>query len=486
MLHALTKLSGAAGLAALCLALAAPAVHAARQTERSKQKAVAEATRAGLQQKLSNLKRDISRTESQKDNVADALAESEEAISDANRSLRELSEEQGQTNSKLRELAAAQEKLAGTVAAQKQQLARLLREHYVAGNEDRIKLLLSGDNPNRINRDLQLMAYVSQAQARLLASLRTNLAAVEANQQEAQNAKDELEEIAQEERDQKTVLEKEKARRAALLGSLSNKLVAQRKEAGNLERDEQRMAGLVDKLSRLIKEQAEAAAAEKRRLEALAAARAKAKAEAEAEARLARAKAQAERERLAREAAKPGAKPAPVPFKPDPIDDVEPPKAAQKAEAPARPDPNEAKAADIALAPAAPEGAFASLRGQLRSPVSGKVAARFGAKRGDGPSWKGVFIKAPEGSDVRAVAAGRVVFANWMRGFGNLIIVDHGSEYLSIYGNNQALLKHAGDAVKGGDPIASAGNTGGNEESGLYFELRHLGKAFDPASWIKF
>jgi septal ring factor EnvC (AmiA/AmiB activator) len=84
------------------------------------------------------------------------------------------------------------------------------------------------------------------------------------------------------------------------------------------------------------------------------------------------------------------------------------------------------------------------------------------------------------------VAAGRVVFANWMRGFGNLIIVDHGSQYLSIYGNNQTLLKRVGDAVKGGDPIASAGNTGGNEESGLYFELRHLGTAFDPASWIKF
>ncbi|HZV67020.1 MAG TPA: peptidoglycan DD-metalloendopeptidase family protein, partial [Telluria sp.] len=96
------------------------------------------------------------------------------------------------------------------------------------------------------------------------------------------------------------------------------------------------------------------------------------------------------------------------------------------------------------------------------------------------------FIKAPEGSDVHAVAAGRVVFASWMRGFGNLIIVDHGSQYLSIYGNNQTLLKRVGDAVKGGDPIASAGNTGGNEESGLYFELRHLGAAFDPASWIKF
>ena len=114
------------------------------------------------------------------------------------------------------------------------------------------------------------------------------------------------------------------------------------------------------------------------------------------------------------------------------------------------------------------------------------MAAKFGAKRDGGPSWKGVFIKAPEGADVKAIAAGRVVFAAWMRGFGNLIIVDHGSEYLSIYGNNQSLLRRAGDAVKGGDSIASAGNTGGGEDSGLYFELRHLGKPIDPAGWVKF
>jgi len=462
---------------------------APKTTDRSKQKAVAEQTRAELAAKLAKLKGEVSKTEDAKEDAADTLAESEEAISNANRSLRELVEEQVATNDKLGALTAEQERLAATVEAQKKQLATLLREQYVAGNEDRIKLLLSGDNPNRINRDLQLMAYVSQAQARLLASLRKNLAMVDINRQKEQNAKDELDEIAQEERDQKAVLEKEKARRAALLGTLSKRLVAQRKEIGTLERDEQRMAGLVDKLSRLIKEQAEAAAAEKRRLEAVAAARAKAKAEAEA---LAKARLE-EKLRLAREASKP-AKPAkpvkpgtkpPEPFKPDPIDDVEPPVLVQAP--PDKPDPEQARASDIALAPAAPDGAFASLKGKLRPPVAGgKLAAKFGAKRDGGPSWKGVFIKAAEGSDVKAVAGGRVVFAAWMRGFGNLIIVDHGSEYLSIYGNNQALLKRVGDAVKGGDAIASAGNTGGGEESGLYFELRHRGAAFNPASWMNF
>jgi septal ring factor EnvC (AmiA/AmiB activator) len=479
---------GRTALVAVFAIAAGGAAAAPKITERSKQKAVAEQTRAEIAQKLARLKSDVVRTEDLKDDAADTLAESEEAISNANRQLLELASEQVETNQKLATLSEEQLRLASVIDAQKKQLATLLREHYMAGNEDRIKLLLSGDNPNRINRDLQLMAYVSQAQAKLLGSLRKNLAAVETNQQKEQNAKAELDEIAQEERDQKAVLEKEKARRAALLGTLSKKLIAQRKEIGTLERDEQRMAGLVDKLSKLIKEQAEAAAAEKRRQEAVAAARAKAAAEALA---LAKARAQAEKERLAREAAKPIVKPGgsaggktPPPFKPDPIDADEPRVVQKPVEV--KPEPEAARPADIALAPAAPDGAFASLKGKLRSPVAGKLAAKFGAKRDGGPSWKGVFIKAAEGSEVKAIAAGRIVFAAWMRGFGNLIIVDHGSEYLSIYGNNQSLLKRVGDAVKGGDSIASAGNTGGGEDSGLYFELRHQGAAFNPATWVSF
>jgi murein hydrolase activator len=486
-----------AALLCAALALAAAGVQAAKVTERSKQKTAAETARAGLQQKLTALKKEISRTESAKDDAADTLSESEEAISTANRKLRDLAGEQTETAVKLRDLANSEQQLSQTAAHKKKQLAALLRAHYVAGNEDRIKLLLSGDNPNRINRDLKMMAYVSQAQARLLVSLRANLQAVESTKQQTQNGKDELEEMAQEEREQKTVLEQEKGHRAAALAALKLRLVDQRKQAGKIERDEQRMAGLVDKLSQLIREQAAAAAVEKRRLEQVALAKAKANAQARAaqqQAQLlaqarAQARAQAERARLAREAARaarPGVRLPPEPVRPVPEEE---PVLVQRKPDPKpepEPEPEPAKAADVGLAPAAPDGAFASLRGQLRAPVSGKVGARFGSKRGDGPSWKGVFIRAAEGLDIKSVAAGRVVFAQWLRGFGNLIIVDHGGQYLSIYGNNQTLLKRAGDAVRGGDAIASVGNTGGNEESGLYFELRHQGRAFDPASWVKF
>ncbi|MFT5642689.1 MAG: septal ring factor EnvC (AmiA/AmiB activator) [Janthinobacterium sp.] len=467
--------------------------HAAPATERSQQKTEAEAQRAGLQQKLTTLMRDIRRTESAKEDVRATLAESEEAISNANRLLRELAEEQKQIGLKLDQLAIERKQLNHTVDEQQKQLAILLREHYVAGTEDRIKLLLSGDNPNRINRDLQMLTYVSQAQARFLDALRANLRATEINEQQAQKGKDELDEVALEEHQQKSVLEQEKKRRAALLASLSGRLVAQRKEASNVVRDEQRMAALVDKLGQLIKEQAAAAAAAKLRQERLAQARAAAAARAMAaqaeaarvesvrQARVARAKEQVERARLAREKGK-----VPPPFKPEPIDADEPRIAQKRPEPPPPPEPALPAAEPVVMPPAPPDGAFAALRGKLRAPVAGQLVSRFGSQRGDGPSWKGIFIRATEGTDIKAVAAGRVVFSEWMRGFGNLIIVDHGGQYMSIYGNNQALLKRAGAVVKGGEAIASAGNSGGNKESGLYFELRHEGSAFDPASWIKF
>jgi murein hydrolase activator len=135
--------------------------------------------------------------------------------------------------------------------------------------------------------------------------------------------------------------------------------------------------------------------------------------------------------------------------------------------------------------PLAADGAFGSLRGRLRLPTRGVVTNRFGAARVEGgPSWKGVFIRAPAGDEVRAVAAGRVVFADWMRGVGNLLVVDHGQGYLTIYGNNESVYRSVGDEVRGGDVVASVGASGGTQETGLYFEIRHEGRAFDPMSWV--
>ncbi len=108
---------------------------------------------------------------------------------------------------------------------------------------------------------------------------------------------------------------------------------------------------------------------------------------------------------------------------------------------------------------------------------------KFGAQRAEGTSWKGVFIKADSGLPVKAVASGRVVFADWLRGFGNLIIIDHGGGYMSLYAANESVLKRVGDQVQAGDAIATSGNSGGMGDSGVYFEIRQHGRPLDPLVW---
>ena len=129
---------------------------------------------------------------------------------------------------------------------------------------------------------------------------------------------------------------------------------------------------------------------------------------------------------------------------------------------------------------------FAKLKKKLKLPVKGKVIYKYNAKRSDtGTRWKGLFIKAKEGSNVKSVASGQVVFSDWLRGFGNIIIIDHGKSYMSLYGNNDSLLKQKGEFIKGGEVIALSGNSGGNKYNGLYYELRHNGKPFNPLKWTK-
>ena len=125
------------------------------------------------------------------------------------------------------------------------------------------------------------------------------------------------------------------------------------------------------------------------------------------------------------------------------------------------------------------------LKRGIAMPIKGPFLARYGTSRPDGGDWRGVLIGAKTGAPVQAVAAGTVVYATWLRGFGNLIIVDHGDQFVTVYGNNQSLLKQVGDIVRAGDVIASAGNTGGQLDSALYFEIRHRGVPLDPQLYFK-
>jgi septal ring factor EnvC (AmiA/AmiB activator) len=127
---------------------------------------------------------------------------------------------------------------------------------------------------------------------------------------------------------------------------------------------------------------------------------------------------------------------------------------------------------------------FAGMQGKLQLPVEGRISHRFGNQRNQGKlRWHGIFIDAAEGESVYAVHYGRVVFSDWLRGFGLLMIISHGEGYMSLYGHNQALFRETGDWVSAGEVIAAVGDSGGQDKTGLYFEIRIDGKPNNPQNW---
>jgi septal ring factor EnvC (AmiA/AmiB activator) len=390
-------LSNRAALAILILAVSGAVAHAAAPPSNAQKQEL-----NALRNRIDTLQKTLAASEESKNEAADALRESERAISETNRLLRGLAEDQRAVNARLADLREQNQRTAGDLEAQRTRLARLLYQQYTGGQPDALKLLLNREDPNRIAREIHYLTYLARARAELIASLRANLGHISGLTQETQQESAELAAINTAQQAQRKRLESEKAARKAVLMKVSRQIDQQRREISTLKRDETRLAKLVEQLGRM----------------------------------LARAKPPGLRnERL-----------------PDGV-------------------------------PAT--GAFGQLKGRLYLPVRGELKNRFGGPReGSGVLWKGLFIASPAGQDVKAIAAGRVVFADWLRGFGNLLIIDHGDGYMSLYGNNESLFKQVGDPARGGETIAAVGNSGGNMDSGLYFEIRHQGVAFDPLGWV--
>jgi septal ring factor EnvC (AmiA/AmiB activator) len=129
---------------------------------------------------------------------------------------------------------------------------------------------------------------------------------------------------------------------------------------------------------------------------------------------------------------------------------------------------------------------FSAARGAMRWPVEGRITDSFGRPRNQGKMrWQGVRLKAEAGSVVTAIHHGRVVYADWLRGSGLLLVIDHGEGYMSLYAHNESLLREVGDWVSAGSPISTVGDSGGQSEPGLYFEIRKNGKPTDPKGWCR-
>lgn len=139
---------------------------------------------------------------------------------------------------------------------------------------------------------------------------------------------------------------------------------------------------------------------------------------------------------------------------------------------------------ELALSPITLEG-LKPLRGRLNLPTRGRVRNYFGKRRHGRLAWKGIIIEGQEGTSINTIHHGQVLFADWLKGFGWVIVIDHGNGYMSLYGHNQTLLKAVGEKVEAGEPIALLGQSGGQDIASLYFEIRYQGKAINPMRWFK-
>lgn len=469
--RALLMLAVAMGWGASLALAAPPADLAAQQSQAAKEQ-------AALRERIRLLQKQIDERESARKEAADALKVSEIAISSANRRISEFGAQLKQAETDLQDIQNRTVKQQGILVQRRQELASQLRTQYQSGLSP-WTALLSGDDPQQLGRELGYLDYVSRARAQAVENLRREMVRLAELEKRAEERRQDIARIVRETAEQKQELENQKKQRATVLARLEGQLQAQRTEADKLSRDEKRLSSLIDDLDEQItaaRKAAEAArkAEEARRAE-LARQAAQAKKEEEArKAEQARAAAQAEMDKQAeaRQEAQRAAQQAGQAR----LEAQEAARAARMAET------EQQRVETQARQPVSEAGA--GLKPGLRWPVKGEVMARFGTDRPEGGIWRGVLIKSAEGTPIRAVSGGTVVYANWLRGFGNLLIVDHGQQYLSVYAYNQSLLKQVGDAVKNGETVALAGNTGGQLDSALYFEIRHKGGAVDPLQYL--
>lgn len=356
-----------------------------------------------LRKRISTMQREMDKTSESKSEASDALRDSERDISNANRKLKELVTQQQGVNQTLNSLQTQQQHLNSRIADQQVLLGKLLYQQYLGGQQEYFKLILGNQDPNQVARDLQYYQYIARHRATWLATLRSDLASLAVVSQSTREQLSELSTLRAEQAAQKKSLEKSKADRQRTLGKISKQLRTQRREIHRMQRNENRLAELVEKLTKMLSQPSSNTLLRNENL-------------------------------------------------PDNRFDGSP---------------------------------FEELKGKLTLPVRGEITNRFNTPRPDSTVlWKGLFVRTSTGQTVKAIASGQVVFADWLRGFGNLLIIDHGKGYMSLYGNNETLYKQVGDVLRGGDTIATVGNSGGNVDFGLYFELRHKSKPLDPMQWL--
>lgn len=437
----------------LMAALIAGTSHAAPPASAALSTAPHQQDLKSVRKEIDTLKKDIAQKQVVQKEAQSAIKESEQAIAQTNQALVKLEKKQSSSEQQLEALRAQINASRNNLAAVRQRVGQMLARQYKNGQHDAMKLMMNANDPNQNARDLAYYQHIARAQQQLVAQLITHQHELEALSFQLEQELARLNSMSDRKSQEKSSLQQDKASQQQELNKVSGEIKSGQSKLSQLQENEKRLTGLIAQINKEIqRRRAEIArkAAEERKAR-LAAAREAARKE-------------NERRRKLAESAKKQGKPVPeearqaVTVKEEPITDVADDSAAGRA--------------------------FVSLQGRMKMPVAGQLVGRFGKPRQQGVSWKGLFIQTANGTPVRSVADGTVVFADQLRGFGNAILIDHGGNYMTVYTGLSVIGKSVGGSVKAGDTI---GNTGtlDSGESGLYFEIRHMGRPLNPQAWAR-
>lgn len=366
--------------------------------------------------------------------LAEQLRSDEQAVSSAAAKLSDTQTQLKQSEARIQTLTREKQELERQATRQKAMLARQAQSAFISGEHDYLKMLLNQQDPNRISRTLDFYAYFNKARIESIEALRTTQQKITANQKASEET------LAR----QQALLDDQKQQHQSLLASQQSREKTRQQLQQDVQSDEA-------KLGRLLKAEKKL----KARLEELR--RQQEEAERREQERLAKIKAEKERLRKQAEHAK---------------------------QDEARELARQQKQLDQEETATRRYSSGLSTSARLNWPVQGPILISYGTRRTAELKWKGTLIGAAEGAQVKAVAPGKVVYADWLDGFGMLLVIDHGKGYMSLYGHNQSLLRKVGQKVEQGEPVALVGNSGGQDQTGLYFEIRYQGEAINPAKWL--
>jgi septal ring factor EnvC (AmiA/AmiB activator) len=308
------------------------------------------------------------------------------------------------------------------VAKQNKELAGQIKAAYAMGKKEKLKLLLNQQDPALSSRMLVYYDYLNKARLTKLASISESMKHLDQLGKQQQQETELLEKNLEQKKLEQTAVEGARKRRTELLTQLKNDFSSNEQQIIHLKESENKLKNLVSSLQKSANDLTF----------------------------------EVEKTEKLHKAVEVSSKP--VKDLPESRDDFSKLK-----------------------------GDFSSLKGQLPWPVKGRLTNKFGSVRAESTEsiWDGVLIDAGEGTEIRAITSGKVVFADWLRGFGLLIIIDHGKGYMTLYAFNQSLYRQVGEWVDVGEVIASVGQSGGRSHSGLYFGIRNKGKPVDPLEWCR-